>query len=263
MVSIEEVNNNLPKEREEKLREIERFSFFDVFFYRSNLWHHQLRVFLLVRELEPLITKLLPQCDTKKAQVLALVHDDAETITGDIQLGHKQNMTTKELHQVDKDEADAIEILAGKYPKEICGYNYRELLTHALHKDCIEAQVVSYVDKLDAYCESLHEVFAGNIPVIRSVMTYIVILNSFGEKFPELKPLVKSKESPLTDVFDSMATDSSKAIYENYSHLNKPHTAESVKQNTEIRAYNRWKELVLENLGNEGESILTTQKDGF
>lgn len=260
MTNYKEIISVFPITREEKLRAIKRFSMTDVFFYRSSLWHHSLRVYFIVNELSKFSQEILPECDWKKAGVLALVHDDAEMITGDVQLGHKQVMTENQLKEVQSNEVAAIEILASEFSGSLGGYSYKELLKHALHKDCIEAQVVSYADKFDAYCESLHEVLAGNMQALRAVINYVAILEGFKRKYPLLEPLLESKDSPLIDI--GRRTDMWHVNQHNYDWLNRPHTAESIKRETEFSFYNTWKTLVVENLGQEGVEILTTQVEG-
>lgn len=256
---LEDIFRTFPREREERLRQIQRFSMFDVFFYRSSLWYHTLRVFLIINELAPLAEKTLPNCDLAKARILALVHDDAEMITGDVQLGHKQAMTKEQLKKVDDEEAGAIEKLGHIYPESVGGYNYKELLYHALRKDCIEAQLVSYADKLDAYCESLHEIFGGNILALRAVLNYSNLFSRFGDKLSSLKPLLTDADSPLINL--NLRTDQWRVHQENYKHVNRPHTLESIQKDTEIPIYNTWKRLVVNGLGDEGVEILTTQKE--
>ncbi len=252
---------SFPPEREEKLREIERYSAADVYFYRPNLWHHSLRVALIVEKLSPFIKEALPQCDIKKAKVLALVHDDAEIITGDVQVAHKDQMTKEELEKVDNDEAEAIEEISKEYPEEAGGYNYRNLLIHALKKDCIEARVVSYADKVDAFCESMHELLGGNLLGLRPVIGETLIIYNFGNKYPELKPLLEKKESPFIDI--KKVINPMREHKERYVHLNRPHTRESIMKETEWPVYNEWKRMVMENLGEEGIEILTTKKESL
>lgn len=261
MVIPYDILNTFPPEREKALRSIERFAMFEVFFYRSSLWHHKLRVYLMVNALAPIIVERLPDCDINKARIMALVHDDAEIITGDIQLGHKEIMSNAELKKIHDGEAAAIEQLTQRYPELIGGYVYKELLTHALHKDCIEAQVYSYADKLDAYCETLHELFGGNLSALRSTIDYTNRLNRFGETFPQLKPLLTEKESPFINL--SLRTDYLHITREMYAQLNTPHTRESIQRDTDLPFYNAWKKLVIKGLGEEGMTILTTQKEHF
>ncbi len=259
MDKLHNLFKDFPREREQKLKSIKRYSMFDVFYYRSNLWHHSIRVSLLVNEFSEIVKNNLPKLDLEKAKILALIHDDAEMITGDIQLGHKQQMTEAQLKEVENDEKKAIEQLATTYPKEIGGYNYRELLYSALTKDSLEAQLVGCADKLDAYCESLHEVLGGNISALRAVTNYVRVLKDLKEKFPDLKPIFKEKNLIFTTT--DFYTDSWRVHKENYSHLGKPHTSETIRKETEFVLYNMWKNLVINNLGDEGINILITKKE--
>lgn len=247
-----------PKEREQKLRSIYRYSMFEVMYYRSDLWMHSLRVFWLTEELLPLAQKHL-SIDPEKARTLAFVHDDAEIVMGDIQAGHKLRMSEKELKDVEKQEEHSIDILAKKYPEKINGYAYKDLLLHASRKDCIEAQFVSYLDKLDALCESLHELLAGNITLVGSVMMYASWLTDFPQKYPVLAPLLKSKESPLTFLTDRLTP--MRTGTEIFAHLNKPFTKETITIDSNFPFYNTWRRLVLERGGKEGLAWLITQNE--
>lgn len=255
LMSYGDILSLFPKEREEKLRVTRRFSMFEVFFYRSSLWHHELRVALLADELSAFAAKTLPAYDPLKARLIALFHDDAELITGDIQLGHKQLMSPEELRQVDDNEAAAIETISKSFPETVLGYSYRELLFHALGKDCLEAQLVTYADKLDAYCESMHDLLGGNITALRAVMNYDGVMPEIKKKYSGLAPLFLAGGLPLIDL--DLRTEPRRVLRKNYAHLNKPHTPESIRQDTEFSFYNKWREIVLANLGEEGAEMLT------
>lgn len=261
MIDYKKILSLFPKSREERLRAIKRFSMFEVFFYRSSLWHHTLRVFFITNELSLIAKRFLPEYDAEKASMLALVHDDAEIITGDVQLGHKQLMSETELQEVDVREVEAIKSLSQEFRQNIGGYVYGDLLHNVLRKDCIEAQLVSYADKLDAYGESLHEVFGGNISALRAVVNYVTTLENLKKKYPRLISIFDDKDSPFTNL--SLRTDPWRVRRENYSYLNKPHTTESVKNKTEFPFYNSWKNLVIKELGKEGVEILTTQTENL
>jgi 5'-deoxynucleotidase YfbR-like HD superfamily hydrolase len=250
--------SGFPKEREKRLKSIYRYNAFPVMYYRSHLWLHAHRVLWLLEELIPLAKKHI-DFDVEKARILALVHDDAEIITGDIPAGYKNRMSKQETANLEKDEEAAIKILIKKHPRKIHGYSYEKLLYHALRKDCIEAKLVSYVDKLDAHCESLHELFAGNISFLRSVMFYDNMLILMGSKYPELQKLLSSKESPLTYLQDRYShTDYS---IEKYLNLNKPFTKASINKPTDFPFYNLWRKLVLEKAGKDGVQWLTRQRE--
>lgn len=231
-----------PKERQEKLEKIYRYNYFDVLFYRSNLWMHSHRVLWLLEEISPLAKKHI-KFDLEKARTLALVHDDAEMVTGDIQAIVKARVSKKELEKMGREELKAIDNLIKNYPKMINGYVYKDLLKHSAKKDCIEAQLVSYVDKMDAYCESLHEVYAGNISLIRSVIFYANLIPLFSKKFPDLKPFLESKESPFTYIGDQISPYKIEA--KKYRHLNKPFTKETVRLNNDFLFYKKWKDIVI------------------
>src|SRR3989344_3516771 len=97
--------------REDELKKVIRYHKYVPMFYRTNLQMHSNRVLWLVEDLIPLAKKVYgSKFDIEKARTLAKVHDDAEVITGDVQLGHKLQMSSSELANVHSDEASAIEI---------------------------------------------------------------------------------------------------------------------------------------------------------
>ena len=246
--------------REDELRRIKRFATFTRFCYRSDLWEHERRVYILVRDLSPIARRTLQKFNAKKAQTLALVHDDTEIITGDVNLAEKRRMTKAALKKVAENETEAIEVLAGRFPKTINGFSYKKLLYHALHKDCIEAQVVSYADKVDAMCEAAHEVYGGNILALEPLLFYPRILGRFTDTFPRLAPFLAYADSPLTN-FDWNITMEDITDGRRVRHFNKPHSKKSIREKTIFSPYNRWRELILAHLGKEGERFLTTRRD--
>jgi len=260
MIDYQSIVASFPESREENLRAIKRYSMTEVFFYRSSLWHHSLRVAFIVDAISGIATELLPGFDAKKAFVLALVHDDAEIITGDVQLGHKQVMSQEQLAEVERKELEAIDTLSSQFPRVVLWYEYRQLLLHAAHKDCIEAQLVSYADKVDAYSEAMHEVLGGNISGLRSVIGYVDTIRSIKQRYTLIAQLFERKDVPLLNI--GLRTDMWRVHWKNYSHLNKPHTPESILMETEFSFYNSWRELVLKNLREEGMKILTEQIEG-
>lgn len=256
--------SHFPPEREKKLKEIYRFSLFKTVFYRQNLWVHSQRVSWIVEDLLPLAESFL-HIDPEKARTLALVHDDAEIITGDIQAGHKAQMSKEELEEIDRREEEAIETLAERYPKEINSYTYRELLRSALKKDTLEAQLVSYADKLDAYGETVHEMLAGNTTLITSFAFYTRVLSTFHLHYPELAEFLKKSEHPFTglDIASPMAAGE-QITKETYASSFKPHTKESIHKTTDtLPLYDRWREVNMHKGGGEAELWLTEQRERF
>lgn len=252
-----------PKEREKRLKEIYRYSLFETMIYRSNLWMHEHRVSWIAEVVAGLLKPHL-SLDIEKAKTLALVHDDAEIITGDVQLGHKAQMTKEQLAELDREEERAIETLSAQYPSEINGYSYKTLLLEALHKNTAEAQVCSYADKFDAYCEGIHEQLAGNITLLTSTILYTRFFAQVDSKLPLIsEALNKAEPSPFIRPFiqsPSPGKQITVAMYKEFS--GKPHTEESINKTTErYPFYDAWKKLVLERGGEEGKRWLLIQKE--
>jgi 5'-deoxynucleotidase YfbR-like HD superfamily hydrolase len=241
--------------REGGMKSIKRYDGKRPMYYRSDLWIHGDRVAWLVDEISPFVSKVFHTYDPLKARVLALTHDDAELITGDIQLNEKMRMTPEETADLQRKEAEAIEILCGIAPEFIFGYSYRRLLTHAMNKDCLEAQVVSFCDKLDAGIgESLHEIFAGNVRFSRICYNYENILLKIGDKFPDLRRLFMY-DHPLLRV----------PVHGDYvalAHGGSPHTPLPLRRRTRIPHYNFWRDLTLDHMGEEGVEVLTKMQEG-
>jgi len=249
-----------PPEREQALCSIERYNKFGIMFYRSNLWQHAQRVLWITEALIPIAGKYL-EFDPEKARALALVHDDPEMVTGDTAAHVKTAMTPEETAAHDQNEIKAIESLASSYPDTVHGYSYKELLLHSLRKDCPEAWLVSYADKLDAYGESLHDLLAGNFVLLWPVMFYVLTLDQFPKKLPGLASLLASSDSVLTDPKSRRTPDP--ITLDSYLGFGTPHTIESVRKNTDFPLYDAWKQIVLEGGSAEGLDWLTMQKEGL
>lgn len=227
--------------REEQLRRIVRWNMErrTPMFYRTNDLLHSQRVHFLVEDLVSVLREVYGnKFDVKKALYLALVHDDAEIVTGDVQVYYKDRMNSGELSRLDDVEKEAIEQLIKRWPNTIANFSYRELLYHALNKDCLEAQIISYCDKVDGYCESLHEIFAGNPKFVGASQSYVEKINNFPQKFPELAILLPSLKHPLLIAPGFL---NAKEILKNA----KFHTMQSVQIPTGLPHYDRWKELTI------------------
>lgn len=124
----------------------------------------------------------------------------------------------------------------------------------AIHKNTLESHVVSYLDKMDAYCEATHEFYSGNITAIQPYLGYERALATIVFKHPKLAPLLEYKKSPWT--FYTNRTDPMTVRRKYYNHLFKPHTKASIKKETDFPVYDRWKKITLENF-KDGEKMLT------
>ena len=232
---------------------------FETMFYRTSLWLHSHRVSWLVEELIPVAKKHFKTFNPRKSIAIALVHDDAEIVTGDYQAGHKAIMSKAQLAKIKKEETSAIRELLKRYPAEVEEFVYSDLLYDAMEWRSLEAQVVVYADKLDAYCESIHEVLGGNISFIRAVIFYNKMLANFEKKYPKLQLLLKDQDSPLTNL--DKCLNPMKIKISNYKVFNKPHTKQSIKALTEFPFYNIWRKITIQRFGNEGLKVLIEQKE--
>ena len=236
------------KRREENLKNIKRYGKFKVMFYRSNDLIHSKRVLFMLDEILPIIKNLYHDFDEKKARLIALYHDDYEIVLkgGDIPLQYKLMMNKEELSTLQQEELIAIEMLSKSYPKKINGYEYKQLLLHAIYKDCIEIQVVSFVDKIDGYCEAIHEVLAGNIIFLEPIINYN--LHTFSKL--DIKYNLIKKVFELKNVwFDFSFVVDLKEFFEDGLIGGKPHTKETIEKKTIIPQYEMWKYVTLKNFG--------------
>lgn len=238
------------KKREENLKEIERYHKFKVMLYRTNDLIHLKRVGALLEEILPYIIKLYPKFDVTLARLIAQHHDDIEIVLegGDISLQYKLMMNDEELSDLEQKELLAAELLSKSYPKKIKGYEYKQLLIHAVLKDCMEAQVVSFADKIDGYCEAIHEVLAGNTIFLEPIINYLSnTFNNLNGKYPLIKKLFKIKNVwfNFTTVVDL------KEFFEDGLISAKSHTIKTIERKTLILQYEMWKEITLKNFGIE------------
>jgi hypothetical protein len=147
---------------------------------------------------------------------LALVHDDAEIIVGDVQAGNKSKMTPEELAEVKKKEREALEVLPSCFP-ELNTEVYKALLIEAFEKKTLEAMVLDWADKMDAFGEALHELYAGHeLWTTQVINEYGVIelptdyytnyFHRFQEKFPQSEKLFE-KGDPIFRIPDKPSPD--------------------------------------------------------
>ncbi len=244
--------------REESLKNIKRYihHITPVMYYRTNDLIHSKRVLWHLEEAIPKIKKVYEtKFEVNFARTLALVHDDVEILTGDVQLHDKEKMNTKELETLVKDEKEAIKKIVKMYSQNANGESYEELLLAAKEKTSLEAQFVSFFDKFDGAGEAWHEVWAGNnyfsLPAGGNEGTqggYIRRLNEFSKKYVQMTEFFNKFPEYLPLPFNFKEV-SKKAI---------PHTKESLEKDSGYLPYERWKRTVIKN---EGLDNLLTQKE--
>lgn len=248
-----------PHEREASLRGISRYSMFEVMYYRPTLWEHAHKVLWIVEELLSAVPSHV-RVDPKKARIMAFVHDDAEILTGDIQAGHKARMSAEQLRKLEEDELRAARDLSERYPKEVHGYEYAGLLFEMVHKETPESQLVGLADKLDARCETFHELFGGNFSFVSSTAFYISTLHRLGEKLPLFAAFIRDKAHPLLQDLGPLPSDG-KLRPADFAHFNKPHTIESLEAPSRFPFYDAWRKLICDRGGEEGVRWLTERRE--
>ncbi|MBP6931155.1 MAG: hypothetical protein KBD48_02840 [Candidatus Pacebacteria bacterium] len=246
---------------EKKIRYYDPEHRFEIMMYRSNLLFHTRKVSAIVDFLIPVAQAHYENFDVKLARLIPIYHDDNELVSkrGDVSLQLKIQMDDEQRLELDKEEMQAINILCREYPKKIEGYKTKEILMHALHKNSREAQLVSFADKHDGWCESIHEKLAGNDIFLEPVMNYPKdFFIPRREKFPLIKDLFDSELAQKNPFFQFSVWDMMQ-YFQNGRLRATPHNEETLKRNSMIPSYEQWKKIVL-SLPN-GFNELTVQKE--
>jgi hypothetical protein len=244
--------------REEALAQIKRYihELTQIMFYRTDDLIHSRRVLWHLEEALPDIVGVYGNgFDVGFARTLALVHDDLEILTGDLQLHDKVRMTPEQREDHARKESDAIPIVVGMYDTVANGHDYKELLTAAKDKTCLEAQFVSFFDKFDGGGEAWHEVWAGNHPFLLPAGGshgqkggYVKWMNQFPSKYPAMAKFFEQFPHYLPEPFD----------FRSAAEQGRPHTAESLQEDSGYPPYEKWKRNVIER---EGVELLVTQRE--
>ncbi len=246
------------RKREGDLQTLERYGKFDVMFYRTNLLVHKNRVQAIVKALLP-FASIYENFNAKKTLLISEHHDDYELILkgGDIPLQLKLLMSKKEEEDLKEREVLAAERMSQYYPKSVKGFKYLDLLMHSIRKDCPEAQLHSFADKLDGYCEAIHEVLAGNTIFLEPIINYNAkIFNNLENNFPLIRELFNGKGGhlfhfPVVDLID---------FFQKGNLGPTPHTPETITKRTVIPHYEEWKKITLSIFPN-GMELLTKQME--
>ena len=252
--------------REEALKQVIRYHIYSPMFYRSQLATHAKHVLWLYQTILPLAEQIFgADFDSTKAQLLAVVHDDPETIMGDIVAGHKKKMTMMELAAISEKEQMAIAALAERYPFSILGYNYGDLMREGQALKTPEAKLLKYVDRFDALGEALHELFAGNAAFATSsvhekfgvidmpVPFYQEYIVDFLKKNPEFIELFQ-KPHPL---FAPLPFFDTEAVLRS----GHPHSLFTLRQPSDFTPYEFWKKTILDSGDEEEIQNLYRQKE--
>lgn len=242
--------------REEALAQIKRYihDITPIMLYRTNDLTHSRRVSWHLEEAIPKILIVYgSDFDVKFARTLALVHDDLEILSGDVQLIEKEQMNNAELNALAKKEAELIPQLVAMFNNTANRFNYAELLTAAKEKKRLEAQFVSFFDKFDGAGESWHEIWAGNhyflLPGSGHNFQnggYVRRLNEFPTKYPAMAEFFQQFPQYLPTPFD----------FSSVAEQGQPHTENSLKKDTSYLPYERWKKTIIKH---EGIELLVRQ----
>ncbi len=242
--------------RENALAQIKRYihNITPVMLYRTNDLTHSRRVLWHLEEaIQDILTVYHDDFDVEFARTLALVHDDVEILSGDVQLIEKEQMNSEELEALAIKENSLIPKLVEMYAPIANGFNYAELLTAAKEKKRLEAQFASFFDKFDGAGESWHEIWAGNPNFLlpgsgHDFRTggYVRRLNDFPTKYPDMAEFFQRFPHYLPLPFD----------FKLASKQGQPHTEESLKKDTRYAPYERWKKTIIKH---EGIELLITQ----
>ena len=237
--------------REEALKAIPRYHIYHPMFHRTTDAIHAKRVGRITRFFSPIVAPHFASFDQTYAEAMALVHDDAEILTGDPQAGNKAKMPLAELAALEADEDAAIDELAKRFPKTLGGFLYYDLLRAVRARLSPEAQLVQFADKFDAFGESLHEITAGNLRFATPVTTeygaldippsfYVEYFSGFAAKYPKLAFLTQGPEQQL-DLTACAATD-----WLERAKNGRPHTADSLTEPSGLQPYDLWMRILLE-----------------
>ncbi|HEY4510978.1 MAG TPA: YfbR-like 5'-deoxynucleotidase [Candidatus Paceibacterota bacterium] len=240
--------------REEGLQNIKRWKTRRPMYYRPDLSTHSKHVAWLAAAALPAALPLLGAFDAKKMCAVALVHDDAEIVTGDYEAGNKANMAHEQLAAIDKHERKAIHELAARFPKTVGGYTYEELLFDILDLESKEAQFAKYLDRFDGFGEGIHEIYAGNPQFTEKIVTEYGPMPHFYDLNVDLRARMMEKHSALAGLKDTSLFFSFPPFPDWKEVVQKGsfHTRERLAETTEFAQYDIWKKTILDS-GDEKE----------
>ena len=121
--------------------------------------------------------------------------------------------------------------------------------------------MLSYIDKMDALCESIHEVIAGNEQFYKRVNESRppyrgTQMLKFPKKYPNLTPFYQI-EHPIHAPLNKFKMPDPYVLLRK----GRPHTSESIRENSNIPHYEYWKRTLLEGNPEQGLDWLIKQRE--
>ncbi len=235
--------------RVEALRAIKRFHIYDPMYYRSDDDMHSRRVAKIAYAIAPL-HPAAATLDLQRLFLLGIIHDDDEIIAGDVQASAKRKMSATQLAAVNREKANAIEHLAERFPTMVGNTRYRDLLLEAQTCETLESQLVKLADRIDAWGEGLHELYAGNHGFLRRhidpefgpldlpVENSPDMILEVARRYPSVRPVLDAIAPRLSLGF---TLDDGRRVCERGT----PHTEQSVQAPSGCAGYDFWKGLLL------------------
>jgi hypothetical protein len=174
------------------------------------------------------------------------LHDEHELVGGDFPLQLKLDMSEEEKAWFKEGEVSDAKTVARAYPKQINGYNIFELLLHMIFKDVPGAQLGSVLDKIDGFCEAIHETLAGNFVFLEPWHNYLEDpFNNLPEHYPLIKDLFPKNHKEQGNPF-IMPPCKLYDFFEGGKRPPTPHTLETLALPTGIPIYDMWKGVTIE-----------------
>ncbi|MDD2907274.1 MAG: HD domain-containing protein [Candidatus Gracilibacteria bacterium] len=205
-----EVNHNVWIEN---LMNTQRFPEFKLLTH-DNIFAHQVRLSNIVRELSYFFDEInfhghfQTRINVGYLFSLALVHDDTEGINPlkDIPTNLKNSLSDKSkkiLYEIEKSCIDVLSNHQIEHLKDFSKDELRGLYFDAESKTSLEGQLLSYLDKVDGFLFTLHEIYNGNTGLIIAFNNYINILKSIKEdknKYPMIRFLIDADIDSLRNI---------------------------------------------------------------
>lgn len=195
------------------LMNTQRFPEFELITH-DNIFAHQVRLSNIVRELWYFFDEInynwyfWNKINVGYLFSLALVHDDTEWVNPlkDIPTNLKNSLSDKAkviLHDIEKACIDVLVKHQIDHLKDFSKEDLRWLYFDAESKTSLEWQLLSYLDKVDWFLFTLHEIRNWNSQMIEAFNNYINILKSIKEdksKYPLIRFLIDADIDLLRDV---------------------------------------------------------------